>query len=331
LETAIHAPSPHNVQPWRVKILSEREAALFIDTRRTLPKEDVTGSFIILTMGMFIEALIILASRKSYSLEYELVHEPDWYMPHILEVKEHSLLPFARLRLVEKAVTPEPYDERLFFKRRTSRVSLLPAPLPNEVVHDLKNLATAWGQCYEQTTDAAQIERILEKNTQALFEDMNSPDYHDEITEWFRFTDKQEDATRDGLSYRCMNTGRFNYWMAARMPRVMLTPVLSRIFARVYRSQLGIVPTIGMLSGGFWKPSDAIQTGRFLMRFWLETARHDLYIHPYGNMVTNKKAAVWMKEETGVKDIWLIFKIGYSPEPPKSLRLPLEEILVSNA
>ena len=51
LETAIHAPSPHNVQPWRVRILSEDRADLLIEKRRTLPKEDTTGSFIILTMG----------------------------------------------------------------------------------------------------------------------------------------------------------------------------------------------------------------------------------------------------------------------------------------
>lgn len=56
LSTAVHAPSPHNVQPWRVRILDENEADLFIDSNRTLPREDLTGSFIILTMGMFIEA-----------------------------------------------------------------------------------------------------------------------------------------------------------------------------------------------------------------------------------------------------------------------------------
>jgi nitroreductase len=52
LETAVHAPSPHNVQPWRVKIISDQAADLFIEKSRTLPKEDLSGSFIILTMGV---------------------------------------------------------------------------------------------------------------------------------------------------------------------------------------------------------------------------------------------------------------------------------------
>jgi hypothetical protein len=60
----------------------------------------------------------------------------------------------------------------------------------------------------------------------------------------------------------------------------------------------------------------------------LETARLGLYIHPYGNLVTNERAARWCFKETGIADIWLIFKIGYSPEPPKSYRRALGEILV---
>ncbi|HJZ80672.1 MAG TPA: hypothetical protein VKD91_10005, partial [Pyrinomonadaceae bacterium] len=75
-------------------------------------------------------------------------------------------------------------------------------------------------------------------------------------------------------------------------------------------------------------PSKAFTTGRFLMRFWLETARHNLYIHPYGNLVTNQQAAHWMLEETRIPNIWLVFKIGYSAEPPKSYRRSVEEILL---
>src|SRR4029077_2280575 len=85
LGTAIHAPSPHNVQPWRVRILSNTEADLFIEKRRTLPKEDVTGSFIILTMGLFIEALDILARNRSHKLEFKLYQEASQFTPEIIE------------------------------------------------------------------------------------------------------------------------------------------------------------------------------------------------------------------------------------------------------
>ena len=65
------------------------------------------------------------------------------------------------------------------------------------------------------------------------------------------------------------------------------------------------------------------------MRFWLELTRHGLYIHPYGNLVTNPQAAAWLAEELKQTDIWLIFKLGYADEPPQSYRRNLEDILVA--
>src|SRR5580704_15648492 len=76
LETAIQTPFPHNVQPWRIRLVSEREAELYIDRKRTLPKEDTTGSFILSAMGMFIEAIALLAAPRGFNLEYELSHAP---------------------------------------------------------------------------------------------------------------------------------------------------------------------------------------------------------------------------------------------------------------
>jgi hypothetical protein len=44
--------------------------------------------------------------------------------------------------------------------------------------------------------------------------------------------------------------------------------------------------------------------------------------------VTNPAAAKWMAEATNIKDIWLVFKIGYSEVPPKSYRRSLAEVMV---
>ncbi len=328
LETAIHAPSPHNVQPWRVKIINETEAELYIDSRRTLPKEDITGSFIILTMGLFIEALSISAEPEGFRLSYELFHEPDWYAPAILETKEQRLIPFTKLKLTKTEIIENNYSKDLFFKRRTSRLNLLEKSVPDETVSDLQEIANAFNQKFSVVTDTNLIEKLMDWNTQAVFEDLNSADYHDEIVEWFRYSDKQSRRHLDGLDYRCMNTPRLTLWMSAKMSWLMRVPVSKQIMAKIYRAQLGNVPTLGVIAGGFWKPSEAIDAGRFLMRFWLETAVHNLYIHPYGNLVTNRKIAESVEKELGISDVWLVFKIGYSAEPSKSYRLPVERILV---
>lgn len=328
LETAIHAPSPHNVQPWRVRVHSESQADLLIEKRRTLPKEDVTGSFIILTMGIFIEALRILAANRSYKLRYELHQELSQFTPEAIDRAEAELLPFARLHLEIDREGNSPYSDSLFLKRRTSRISLLPERVPDESVQALSNLARAWGQRYEQITDPATIERILKCNTEALFDDLNMPGYHDEIVEWFRFTARSARNTRDGLDYRCMNASRPAFWSVARFPKLLQLPLTRPLFRKIYRRQLGMVPTIAILAGAFWEPDRAVETGRFLMHFWLEMAQRNLYMHPYGNLITNQRAAAWCLKEIGIADLWLIFKIGYSKEPPQSYRRLVEEVLV---
>lgn len=328
LEVAVRAPSPHNVQPWRVRLLADGRADLLIEKRRTLPAEDTTGSFIILTMGLFVEALGVLAANRARRLTYELFQEPERYTAEAINASDSELLPFARLRLDPDASVRRSYDDALFLRRRTSRVSLNPDPVPEEASRSLAELASSWGQRYAQFTDPALVERVLAKNTEALFADLNSRAYHDEIVEWFRFTARSARRTRDGLDHRCMNSSRAAFWAAARFPGLLQNPLTRPLLGRVYRRQLGRVPTLALLAGPFWEPSDAFETGRFLLRFWLELSKHDLYIHPYGNLVTNQRAAEWCLKELGVGDIWLVFKIGFSREPPRSFRRTVEEILV---
>ena len=328
ISTAIHSPSPHNVQPWLVKIISDTEAELYIDSRRTLPKEDITGSFIVLTMGIFIKALSTLAGAKGSDLSFEFTQTPEQCAQAILEVKGPTNIPFAKLRLTPSAGGPVVFDENLFLKRRTSRLPLLEKSIPVEVLRRFQNLAAARGQTFSYLTDRVKIEKIMAYNTEAVFEDLNSPAYHDEIVEWFRYSDKESDEKLDGLDYRCMNTHPLLYKMSAKMSWMMKTPLLKTMMAKTYRSQLGPVPTLGICSGKFWDPADAFSAGQFLLEFWLQTAANDIYIHPYGNLVTNRRIAAPVEKETGVADAWLIFKMGYSAEPTKSRRLPLERVLI---
>ncbi len=330
LETARYAPSPHNVQPWRLRILSDETAELLIEKRRTLPKEDPTGSFIILSMGLFIEALTIVARNSARKLDFSLSQPASRFTPDHIAKTQTELLPFAKLSLSNSngEVADAKLDNSLFHARRTSRVSFTSQPVPDEAVAALSQLAREWGHTYQQVTAPEIIEKILARNIDAVFEDLNVPAYHDEIVEWFRFTDRSSRQTRDGLDYRCMNSSRLSFWLAARAPQLTQLPLTSRLLKKIYRKQLGHVPTIGMLAGSFWDPERAFATGRFLMRFWLELAKRDLYIHPYGNMVTNKAAAESAFAVLGVPDIWLIFRIGFSRVPPQSYRRTVEEVLV---
>jgi hypothetical protein len=281
-------------------------------------------------MGLFIEALTILAANNSLKLDFQLCQPASRFTPDEIAKTEGELLPFAKLRLSDIAGEPadSKLDNSLFHKRRTSRIPFTSQPVPGEAFEALSKLAREWGQTYQQVNDPEVIEKILARNIEAVFQDLNVPAYHDEIVEWFRFTDRSSRQTRDGLDYRCMNSSRISFWLAARFPQLLQFPLSRSLLKNIYRRQLGNVPTIGMLAGPFWEPERAFETGRLLMRFWLELAKRDLYIHPYGNMVTNKAAAEWTLQRLQVPHIWLIFRIGFSNAPPPSYRRSVEEVLL---
>ena len=125
-----------------------------------------------------------------------------------------------------------------------------------------------------------------------------------------------------------MNLPALEMWFMAHFPGFMRHPLTQPWVKRLYRRQMGAAPALGVLCGPFWDSAKAVQAGRFLMRFWLGLAKHQLYIHPFGNLVTNVQASAWMKEKLGLADIWLVFRIGKTNAPPRSQRLPLEDILV---
>ena len=328
LEVARTSPSPHNVQPWRVRLVSSRCAELYIDGTRTLPNEDLTGCFVLSAMGMFLEALDLTASEHGFRLDYRLADDIHVFARKMADTSSRGLTLFAVLELVHGGARPAVFSSADLLARSTSRLSLKRKPVPNDAVERLAALATEWGHRYTHLTDAGLIEEMLDHNITAVFHDMNHPAYHDEIASWFRFSPEAAAKHRDGLDWRCMNVSRGEFWMSARVPWVLKLPLARAVFRRRYRSQLGYVPAIGVLSGPFFDADHTIASGRFLLRFWLAVSGLGLFFHPYGNLVTNPAAAEWMRQRTGIEKSWLIFKIGYSETPPRSLRRTVEQILM---
>ncbi len=319
LETARYTPSPHNVQPWKLRVIDQKTAQLFIDRNRMLPDEDLTGSFIYSAMGMFLEALSIIGKNHQQKIHYELLNDN----------KEGRWIPFALLTMESDISNHQSeYLDEIFLKRRTSRLASLPTPILQEVLEKITRLAQMCGQNFNCFTDPKIISEVIEANITALFEDLNSPHYHDEIVSWFRYTQKEGRSKKDGLEARCMNLNPLEFYFTAKFPWILKLPISSHLMRGVYRKKIGAMYSLGIISGAFWTKEEAIVAGKFLLRFWLELAKHDVFIHPMGNLVTNLKARQWLEERTQIKNIWLVFRMGYTKPAPQSHRLDVNDLFL---
>ena len=312
-----HTPSPHNVQPWRCRIHDSSRLTLYLDRGRLLPDTDHTGSFMYSAMGMFMEAAAVVAANHDMRVQTQLYPDDD----------TQTLMPFAELRLLPGADQPSLYPDELLLLRRTSRLAYRPDPVPAAAVERLRGLASAWQQRLIVLSNKRTVADIVGQNIRTLFDDLSDPAYAAELEPWFRYTRRQAQRTRDGLDVRCMALSRAEFLLAGRMPRLLRAPVVRSALQRLYRRRLGPVPAVGVLGGPFWERESAIGAGRFLIRFWLELTQLGLSIHPFGNLITNRRSSAWMRAYLGAEPWWLVFKLGYSAQAPASLRKTRKELL----
>jgi nitroreductase len=317
IQTALRTPSPHNTQPWRLRIRDDRRATLFMERARTLPDEDTTGHFLRCAMGMFLESLRIVSANAGLTLQYTLIHD-DLPSPFIR---------FAEMELNGFSEASQ-YPDSLFQIRKTSRLPSTGVRIDPTLTALLKQTGEQHGHRYYQLDDPALIEAIVLENIRAASHDLNVPAYHHEIAKWLRCSDQESRAKADGLDYRCMRTPPILLKLMRQWPQIMCWPLTRGLIRRMFRSQLGKVSHIGVISGPFFGDAAAVSAGKFLMQFWLELSRQKLFIHPFGNLVTNSEAKMRIRELTSIDDVWLIFRIGYTDEPPQSFRRPLNKVLI---
>ncbi|PKL16157.1 MAG: hypothetical protein CVV49_17625, partial [Spirochaetae bacterium HGW-Spirochaetae-5] len=86
LRHASLAPSGHNTQPWRVKIVSDSEWIIGWDKTRSLPAVDPRNRELLLSIGTFCEALSIAA--KSIGIEcIKKVTAKNAFSPELVNIK----------------------------------------------------------------------------------------------------------------------------------------------------------------------------------------------------------------------------------------------------
>jgi hypothetical protein len=280
-------------------------------------------------MGLFLEALRIAAHANSFELSTSMCESATTLAPRFA-TPSTDLIPFAFLSLTPTEHPVNDFSLALLHARTTGRTSYIAARLSTDAEALLRRGALDAGLDFGVTSEYRIVRYLLDLNTRALFHDLNTPSYHDEIARWFRCTPAEETSTRDGLSYRCMNMHPWEMRIAKHYPRLLQLPLASPAFRNRYTHQ-NRCSSIGYLSGPFFEdPEAAISFGRGLLRFWLVVASAGLSLHPLGNLVTNADAAQQVESVLCVRQIWLIFKVGQLERAaPQSLRRPVEEFLLT--
>jgi hypothetical protein len=324
LELARWAPSPHNIQPWLLRPVSENEAELVCAPDRLLPDTDPTGRFTMVGLGIFVETLAIAARAAGRDISAVYDGAP-------LVRRGPAGMPFARLRMVASAGREELGPE-LIHRRRTSRLPYDGRPVPDTVLHELERVAGAHGHRVGFSSDPELVRWVLDLNRETLFFDLTDEHARREVGSWLRFSDRAAARKRDGFSPAALGFPGWLLYLFFHGRRAFELPGIRTVVDRLYGRTTRGTKTIAWIQGPFGEPDHWVRSGRMLARLWLTLTKHGVQLHPFGSIITNGDANARLRRriEHDPTDgtIWLIMRLGYSADPPRSYRLEAHELLV---
>lgn len=330
----VNAPTPHNTQAWKFKILSDSEMLLYIDETRLLPMTDPPARQIHIGSGCFIETLVIGAAELGYETKVTLFPEGGY------ELKEIGQKPVAKLSLSKSNHVQKDPLFSYIYTRQTNRKFYQGALVTDQEFVDIRELI---GDSHAQITLLNQQEKMkpfLDIFYKAMEIESTTRHLWEQTRIWFRGSEKERARKRDGLSVPqfgidglkkffselYLNKGNPKRWFSDRNIKISLNNYREGI-----ESSKGIV----FLKTTTNNQLDWVKTGRTYARFHLAITKFGFYSHPYNQVLQEYPEMSALQKEfnslLNMKEpekIQMVVRIGRGKKPYVTYRRHLQDCII---
>ena len=316
--------SPHNIQPWKLKIKSEKEADLLCDPSRLIPGLDTSGAFTIAGFAMFVDNLDIAAREDGFQVTAEYNNLPFY--------GHKTCFKFGTLKIT-KTNKKSGLDRELILKRQTSRLRYNDRKIPRHIQSDLSQIAKKFGHQFSFSSEKNLVDWALNLNCETMFFDLDDNNSREELDKWIRYSKKEALDKRDGLWSYCMRFSDMTTWLFFKQHWLFKIKLVRSFARKYYLNSMKGSSTIGWIRGPFSSRKDWLIAGQMLNRIWLHMTKNGVSLHPFGSIITNNKSHLIFKEKMrnkpGKGDFWLIMRLGFGNKPPRSQRLDNNDLMVN--
>jgi hypothetical protein len=192
------APSGHNTQPWFIQYLEPYHWIIGNDKRKWLPAVDPTQRETMLSMGAFIQNLEYAADSFGYICDLTLLATTN-QSERVIEVK-----------LIKKQLK-NAFDIAKIKTRRTVRSNFLSDVLKKE---DLKYLIGSEPEFIHYLPTTSKESHFIDEQTiEANRLQAHRNPAQQELADWTRFSNKNADKYRDGLTTASMEIEGVPGWV----------------------------------------------------------------------------------------------------------------------
>ena len=302
------AANGHNTQPWKFKIDND-SIEIHPDYTRSLPIVDPNHRELWISLGCALENLLITAMGMGYSPQVSYPENGD----------------IIKVSLSEDTAQISPLLEAIP-ERQNTRGEYDGQPINNSDLDQLKSLAVEPGVALHVVSGLDRIERVVEYVNQGNLIQYANTDFVDELIFWLRFNRREILKSRDGLYSACSGNPEVPGWLGKMFVSGTKPQQQADADAKKLRSSSGVIHITSDLDD----KSSWVRTGQVYERLSLMMTTMNIKSALLNQPIEVADLRSEFQSAMGLGSSLpqLMVRFGYAPAMPKSMRRPVEQLLI---
>jgi hypothetical protein len=314
------AGSSHNTQPWKAEVYPNDSILVFTDTSRLLSVVDPKGIELLISVGAFIENLDIAANALGYKTEIA-----------VYNAGLSLSLPAASIKLTKAVSSLNQEHLKELELRNTLRIPFSTDEIKAEDSEKL--VALDPGNTVFISSNSPDGRFMAEKELEAFTIQSYQKEAQDELATWIRFSDKDVNTKRDGLTPAGMGIKGIGGFMVRNFMKPEDSKKESFVKAGVEKTKKQVENCGGWILITTEKDDavDWINVGRMYERLNIKCRSLNLGFHPMNQLIEVQAIEQEVNGKLSPnKKIRFVARIGYVDEypAPVSKRRPVESFTI---
>ena len=329
----VNAPSPHNTQSWKFKIINDKKLLFYVDENKLLPATDPPSRQIHIGAGCFIETLSIGVSTLGYKAIVNFF--PLGYE----DSTDFGKKPIASIELEETKAEKNDLANYIY-KRQTNRRVFEGEMLNDVETLELKKALRSSNNSLKILNSQTEIKPFIDILYNGFEVETLTYKTSEETRKMFRFSEDERALKGDGLSIpqmgykgliiklaeKSLQNGDEKIWHSDKSNQSVL-----KNFRKSIESSKGLIFLISEEN----KYIDWIRSGQDFVQLSLLATKMGFYLHPCNQVLQEYEEMNVLRKEMDKKigvletqKIQMIARIGRSSTPFFSYRKNVEKFLI---
>ncbi len=302
------AASGHNTQPWQFAI-KENAIEIHPDYTRHLPAVDPSDRELWISLGCALENLLVAARATGYAPEVTYPDAADFIHIRLSTNTPQGGALFDAIPLRQN--TRSAYDGQRIKVADLDQVQALPLE-PGVVLHFV--------------TNSTNLQTVLEYVNQGNLSQYADKAFVAELIDWIRFTKKESLASLDGLYTRSSGNPEVPRWLGQMFVAGTKPQQQADADAKKLRSSPGAV----VVASAADDKSAWVRTGQVYERMALKLTSLNIKSAFLNQPIEVAKVRTQFQSALGLGGALpqLLVRFGYADAMPRSLRRPVEQVLM---